>query len=111
VDAGLGQVEILTEYQLPLTSMRVDAVLAGVHPKTGGDSYVIIELKRWSAATSFDESPRLVTVEHVPRPRLHPGLQPVEGLADPTRLYMKRKPSDAVTKEFSGANNPDRQRR
>jgi hypothetical protein len=35
VDAGLGQVEILAEYQLPLTSMRVDAVLAGVHPKAG----------------------------------------------------------------------------
>jgi hypothetical protein len=35
VDAGLGQVEILTEYQLPLTSMRVDPVLAGVHPKAG----------------------------------------------------------------------------
>jgi hypothetical protein len=68
VDAGLGQVEILTEYQLPLTSMRVDPVLAGVHPKTGGDSYVVIELKQWSAATSFDESPRLVTVEHVRDP-------------------------------------------
>ena len=32
-DAGLGQVEMLVEYQLPLTSKRVDVVLAGVdHP-------------------------------------------------------------------------------
>jgi uncharacterized protein len=75
MDAGLDQVEILVEYQLPLTSRRVDAVLAGVHPRTGEDSYVIIELKQWSAAALFEESPRLVTVEGVARPRLHPGLQ------------------------------------
>jgi DUF2075 family protein len=81
VDAGLGQVEILAEYQLPLTSMRVDAVLAGVHPRTGKDSYVVVELKQWSAANSFEESPRLVSVEHVSRPRLHPGLQ-VAGYCD-----------------------------
>jgi DUF2075 family protein len=80
-DAGLGQVEILVEYQLPLTSMRVDAVLAGVHPRTGEDSYVVIELKQWSAAASFDGSDRLVSVEHVSRPRLHPGLQ-VAGYCD-----------------------------
>ncbi len=81
VDAGLGQIEILAEYQLPLTSMRVDAVLAGVHPRTGKDSYVIVELKQWSAASSFEESSRLVSVEHVTRPRLHPGLQ-VAGYCD-----------------------------
>ncbi|GII23655.1 hypothetical protein [Planosporangium mesophilum] len=74
-DGSLGGVEILVEYQLPLTSMRVDAVLAGVHPKTGRDSYVVIELKQWSAASSFDGSDRLLNVEHTPRPRLHPGLQ------------------------------------
>src|SRR6185503_3634459 len=44
VDAGLDQVEVLVEYRLPLTSMRIDAVLAGVHPRTGADSYVVIEL-------------------------------------------------------------------
>ena len=81
VDAGLGQVEILAEYQLPLTSKRVDAVLAGVHPHTGGDSYVVIELKQWSAATLYDEATNLVTVERVLRPRLHPGLQ-VAGYCD-----------------------------
>jgi uncharacterized protein len=81
VDAGVGQVEILAEYQLPLTSMRVDAVLAGVHPKTGKDSYVVVELKQWSAATSFEDSPRLVAVEHMSRPQLHPGLQ-VAGYCD-----------------------------
>ena len=34
-DAGLRRVEMLVEYKLPLTSKRVDVVLAGVHPRTG----------------------------------------------------------------------------
>jgi DUF2075 family protein len=74
-DAGLGQVEMLCEYQLPLTSRRIDAVLAGVHPQTGRDSYVVVELKQWSRAATFDDAERLVTVEHARGPRLHPGVQ------------------------------------
>ncbi len=73
VDAGLGSVEVLLEHQLPLTSMRVDAVLAGYHPETGAPSYVLVELKQWSDATLFEGEPELV---HVPayghRPVLHP---------------------------------------
>nr|WP_205708356.1 hypothetical protein [Kineococcus siccus] len=38
VEAGLGDVEVLLEHQLPLTSKRADVVLAGVHPKTGESS-------------------------------------------------------------------------
>ncbi len=45
---GLQNIEVLFEQQLPLTSKRVDAVLAGVHPKTGMPSYVVVELKQWS---------------------------------------------------------------
>ncbi|WP_328852985.1 DUF2075 domain-containing protein [Micromonospora globbae] len=74
-DAGLGQVEVLVEYQLPLTSKRVDVVLAGVDPKTADDSYVVVELKQWSYAESYEGSDRLVAVEHARGPRLHPGLQ------------------------------------
>ncbi|KKK05149.1 ATP-binding protein [Micromonospora sp. HK10] len=75
VDAGLGQVEMLVEYQLPLTSKRIDVVLAGVHPKTTDDSYVVVELKQWSQAESYEGSDRLVLVEHARGPRLHPGVQ------------------------------------
>ncbi|MEV4630430.1 DUF2075 domain-containing protein [Micromonospora sp. NPDC049523] len=75
VDAGLGQVEVLAEYQLPLTSKRVDAILAGVDPRTGADSYVVVELKQWSYATAYEDSSTLVAVEHVRGPRLHPGEQ------------------------------------
>ncbi|MFG1889137.1 DNA/RNA helicase domain-containing protein [Micromonospora sp. NPDC049051] len=74
-DAGLGQVEVLVEYQLPLTSKRVDVVLAGVDPRTAEDSYVVVELKQWSQAESYEGSDRLVLVEHARGPRLHPGVQ------------------------------------
>ncbi|MDG4781955.1 DUF2075 domain-containing protein [Micromonospora sp. WMMD961] len=74
-DAGLGQVEMLVEYQLPLTNKRVDVVLAGVDPRTSHDSYVVVELKQWSYVESYEASDTLVAVEHVRGPRLHPGVQ------------------------------------
>src|SRR3712207_1655939 len=74
-DAGLDQVEVLVEYQLPLTSRRIDAVLAGIDPTTGADSFVVVELKQWSYATRYEDSDALVDVEHVVGPRLHPGIQ------------------------------------
>src|SRR3954452_190857 len=74
-DAGLDDVEVLVEYQLPLTSRRVDAVLAGVHPKNGEDSFVVIELKQWSYVTRYEDSETLVDVERAAGPRLHPGIQ------------------------------------
>lgn len=35
LEAGLGRVEVLVEHHLPLTSQRVDVVLAGAHPRRG----------------------------------------------------------------------------
>jgi hypothetical protein len=76
LDAGLGQVEVLVEFQLPLTSKRVDVVLAGVDPRTGTDTYVFIELKQWSAASRYQGDDQLVVPAGVPGgPRLHPSLQ------------------------------------
>jgi DUF2075 family protein len=74
-EAGLAEVEVLVEYQLPLTSRRVDVVVAGTDPRTGEDAFVVVELKQWSYATSFEDSDRLVAAEHAHGPRLHPGLQ------------------------------------
>ena len=48
-DAGLGDVEVLIEYRLPLTSKRADVVLVGQHPR-GGPSCVVVENKQWSRA-------------------------------------------------------------
>ena len=61
--AGLGNVEVLFEQQLPLTSKRVDAVLAGAHPKTGEPSYVVVELKQWSHAELYEGDPNLVLID------------------------------------------------
>ncbi|MET4430801.1 hypothetical protein ABIA65_004112 [Mycolicibacterium sp. 624] len=76
VDAGLGEVEMLIEYHLPLTSQRADVVLAGVHPLTGQPSYVVVELKQWSTAYTFEGDPELVEVPGMPGPpKLHPVVQ------------------------------------
>lgn len=82
VSAGLGNVEILVEQQLPLTSKRVDAVLAGNNPRTGEPSYVLVELKQWSSAQSYEDDMSLVMIDaYGPRPLLHP-LDQVSGYRD-----------------------------
>jgi energy-coupling factor transporter ATP-binding protein EcfA2 len=71
VDAGLGDVEMLVEYSLPLTSLRADVVLAGFHPMAGHPSYVVVELKQWTHATVLADTPELCTVGGG-RPLLNP---------------------------------------
>jgi uncharacterized protein len=63
VEADLGGVEALVEYQLPLTSKRVDVILCGVHPRTGAPSYVVIELKQWSRAHVLDGADDVCVLE------------------------------------------------
>lgn len=62
IDAGLGDIEVLVEYRLPQSSKRADVVLCGTHPKTGADSYVVVELKQWTSASEFDGDPELCLV-------------------------------------------------
>lgn len=74
--AGLGDVEVLAEYQLPLSSKRVDVILAGEHPRCGGPSYLLVELKQWTQAGLFEGEPDLVVQpSYGPRPVLHPVVQ------------------------------------
>lgn len=61
-DAGLGKVEVLVEYQLPQTSKRADVVLCGTHPRTGKQSYVVVELKQWTRAAAVRDMPELCSV-------------------------------------------------
>jgi hypothetical protein len=76
VAASLDEVEMLLEYQLPLTSKRADVVLVGQHPQTGGPSYLVVELKQWSQAERYEDSDTLVTIEQYgARPVTHPALQ------------------------------------
>ena len=80
--AGLGSVEVMLEHQLPLTSKRVDAVLAGFHPRTGDPSYVVVELKQWSDAHLFEGQIELVEIPaYGHRPVLHPSSQ-VQGYCE-----------------------------
>jgi len=81
VEAGLGEIEMLIECQLPLTNRRADVVLAGVDRRTGGDAYVVIELKQWRQAELYEGDERLVVVEGMHREVLHPLLQ-VQGYCD-----------------------------
>ncbi|WP_226924697.1 DUF2075 domain-containing protein [Georgenia satyanarayanai] len=88
VDAGLGDVEVILEHRLPLSSKRIDALLVGRHPSTGNPSIVVVELKQWSGATSWQGSDTLVDVAAAPyRPALHPGVQ-VSGYVEYLRDFM-----------------------
>ena len=91
LDAGLHDVEVLVEHPLPLTSRRVDVILAGRHPTTGRGSYVVIELKQWSSVRPYDGDPELVAVDgYHGHPMLHPVAQVrhyCEYLSDFTRLF------------------------
>jgi len=71
-DAGLGDVEVMLEYALPLNSKRADAVLAGVHPSTGEPSYVVVELKQWSNVLPHEDDLTLCHVDPYPHPVLNP---------------------------------------
>jgi uncharacterized protein len=73
-DAGLGKVEVMLEYALPLNSKRADVVLAGVHPTTGEPSHVVVELKQWSQALPHEDDPTLCHVDAY----AHPVLNPIE---------------------------------
>lgn len=73
-DAGLEAVEVLVEYQLPLTSKRADVVLCGVHPRTGRASYLVVELKQWSHAHVLDGADDICVLEGLGE-RLHPAVQ------------------------------------
>ncbi|BBZ02105.1 ATP-binding protein [Mycolicibacterium chitae] len=110
VDAGLGEVEMLLEYHLPLTSQRADVVLAGTHPRTGEASYVIVELKQWSSAYAFEGDPEIVEVPGVPGgPRLHPVIQVrgyCEYLSDFARVVADNPDALAGVAYLHNASNP-----
>ncbi|MFE4023457.1 DNA/RNA helicase domain-containing protein [Streptomyces sp. NPDC059101] len=76
-EAGLQHVEVLIEYQLALSSLRADVVLAGWHPHTSQPSYVIVELKQWTYARALPDTEDLCLpgVGNNNRAFLHPVAQ------------------------------------
>src|SRR5205823_13637548 len=88
VDSGLGEVEVLIEYRLPLTSKRADVVLLGQHP-AGGPSCVVVENKQWSRVELVDPEHRLVVVGGPGgRELLHPQEQ-VQGYVEYLRYFNR----------------------
>lgn len=71
IEAGLHEIEVLIEYQLPLTSKRADVVLCGAHPRSHRPQYVVVELKQWSRAHLLEEADDLCVLEGMGT-RLHP---------------------------------------
>ena len=89
---------------------RADVVLAGTHPRTGEASYVIVELKQWSAAYTFEGDPEIVEVPGVPGgPRSHPVIQVrgyCEYLLDFARVIADRPDSVAGMAYLHNASDP-----
>jgi hypothetical protein len=97
--AGLGQVEVLIEYQLPQTSKRADVVLCGTHPRSGRPSFVVVELKQWTQASMVDAAPDLCRVPGL-GDRLHP-VDQVRRYTEYLRDFVKA--LDANAGELAGA--------
>ncbi|MGC7102523.1 DNA/RNA helicase domain-containing protein, partial [Amycolatopsis lurida] len=91
LDAGLGDIEVLLEHQLPHSKQRIDVVLIGAHPRTGDSSFVFVELKQWSRAEVY--LAEVLNVPGLPGRHLHPAEQ-VRGycqyLADHTPALADR---------------------
>ena len=76
LSAGLGNLEILLEYQLPYCSKRIDAVLVGAHPKTMFPVIIAVELKQWTNAQLIEGSNEVLRIgAYGDRPVLHPSIQ------------------------------------
>lgn len=66
---------VLLEYQLPLSSKRLDCMITG-KDKTGSDNAVIIELKQWEICKDSDCENEVITwVGGAERELLHPSAQ------------------------------------
>lgn len=88
IEAGLGGVEMIVEYKLPMTSKRADVVLAGTHPRTGEPSYVIVELKQWTEAHLLPDSDVLVSIAGYGSAGVSHPLDQVRGYVDYLRDYV-----------------------
>lgn len=80
LDAGLGDVEVLLEHRLPLTSKRADVILCGLHPKTAKPQVLVVELKQWSKARMLDSAEDVCLLDGFGE-RLHP-LAQVQGYCE-----------------------------
>ena len=75
-DAGIGNVEVLIEYQLPFMSKRADVIICGTHPTKNKPSVIVIELKQWTNAELIEGTEEVFRVGGLGNAfLLHPGEQ------------------------------------
>ncbi|MGC4954972.1 DNA/RNA helicase domain-containing protein [Actinomadura citrea] len=98
LDVGLGQVEMIVEYPMPHhPQSQADVVLAGVDPYTGGDAFVVVELKQWQTVEFYENDEAQVVWNPRYGPKEHPALQ-VEGYRNQIRSFCSTvKQDDTVS--------------
>ncbi|MGW2303886.1 DUF2075 domain-containing protein [Streptomyces sp. NPDC001809] len=74
VDAGHGELHMFVECQPEGLEAPADVILVGLHPETGQDSLLIVELKRWGSVEATAH-PDKVAVPGYRRPKRHPSSQ------------------------------------
>ncbi|GAB7031032.1 hypothetical protein AB0G35_34960 [Streptomyces sp. NPDC021749] len=88
VEAGLGGVEMMIEYELPRLATAADVVLAGVHPRKREPSYVVAELKQWRRVTSAAGKEGRFHVDSLSgKPKKHPAEQTAVFCRELLRTY------------------------
>lgn len=76
IQCGLGDVNLLIEYQLPYSSKRIDVLALGSSPKNETPTVIAIELKQWSNASLIEGALDSLKIDSYGNtPILHPAVQ------------------------------------
>ena len=76
IQCGLGDVNLLVEYQLPYSSKRIDVIALGSSPKNESPTVIVIELKQWTNASLIEGALDSLKIDsYGDTPILHPAVQ------------------------------------
>jgi len=76
IQCGLGDVNLLVEYQLPYSSKRIDVIALGSSPKNESPTVIVIELKQWTNASLIEGALDSLKIDSYGNtPILHPAIQ------------------------------------
>ena len=76
IQCGLGDVNLLVEYQLPYSSKRIDVIALGSSPKNESPTVIAIELKQWTNASIIEGALDSLKIDSYGNtPILHPAVQ------------------------------------
>ena len=76
IECGMGDINLLIEYQLPYSSKRIDVIALGSDPKSKRPSVIAVELKQWTDASLIEGVLDSVKIDaYGTSPTLHPSMQ------------------------------------